>query len=107
VEDPVVVPGDDAVVDVLVLLLLLDLESLAAGFTIVVLFSVFLSAGAAGATVSVFCSQAAKRAAPARMQMYFFIVCVVAQLFGSKLNRTKAGLRPCSNANQSTAAKCA
>src|SRR5882724_1982950 len=29
---------------------------------------------AAGVTVSVFCSQAARRAAPARMQMYFFIV---------------------------------
>jgi len=28
---------------------------------------------AAGATVSVFCSQAASNAAPARMQMYFFI----------------------------------
>jgi hypothetical protein len=28
----------------------------------------------AGATVSVFCSHAAKSAAPARMQMYFFIV---------------------------------
>jgi len=27
----------------------------------------------AGATVSVFCSQAASNAAPARMQMYFFI----------------------------------
>ncbi len=29
---------------------------------------------AAGAAVSVFCSQAARSAAPARMQMYFFIV---------------------------------
>ena len=28
----------------------------------------------AGATVSVFCSHAARSAAPARMQMYFFIV---------------------------------
>src|SRR6266550_8586387 len=28
----------------------------------------------AGVTVSVFCSHAARRAAPARMQMYFFIV---------------------------------
>lgn len=42
------------------------------GFTTVVLVSVFLSA--AGFTVSVFCSQAASKAAvPARMQMYFFI----------------------------------
>ena len=32
---------------------------------------------AAGATVSVFCSQAARRAALARMQMYFFIVAEV------------------------------
>jgi hypothetical protein len=45
------------------------------GFTIVVLFSVFSGAGDAGATVSVFCSQAAKRAALARMQIYFFIGC--------------------------------
>jgi hypothetical protein len=29
---------------------------------------------AAGAAVSVFCSQAASSAAPAKMQMYFFIV---------------------------------
>jgi len=44
------------------------------GFTTVVLLSVFLSAG--GLTVSVFCSQAAsKDAAPAKMQMYFFISC--------------------------------
>lgn len=28
---------------------------------------------AAGVTVSVFCSHAVRRAAPARMQMYFFI----------------------------------
>ncbi len=49
------------------------LEPAGEGFTTVVLFSVFLSAG--GAVDSVFCSQAASRdAAPARMQMYFFIV---------------------------------
>ncbi len=42
------------------------------GFTTVVLFSVLASAG--GVAVSVFCSHAAnKDAAPARMQMYFFI----------------------------------
>jgi hypothetical protein len=29
---------------------------------------------AAGVTFSVFCSQAASNAAPARMQMYFFII---------------------------------
>jgi len=44
------------------------------GFTMVVLFSVFFSAGAAGATVSVFCSHAPKSAALARMQISFFIV---------------------------------
>ena len=43
-----------------------------AGFTTVVLFSVFLSAG--GLTVSVFCSQAPKSAALAKMQINFFIV---------------------------------
>jgi hypothetical protein len=45
----------------------------AGGFTTVVLFS---TAGeAAGATVSVFCSHATRRAALARMQIYFFIGC--------------------------------
>ena len=43
------------------------------GFTTVVLFSVFFSAGA-GATVSVFCSHAPRSAALARMQISFFIV---------------------------------
>ena len=42
------------------------------GFTIVVFVSFFSPAG--GFTVSVFCSQAANNdAAPARVQMYFFI----------------------------------
>lgn len=44
----------------------------AGGFTTVVLFS---AGDAAGATVSVFCSHATSSAAPARMQMYFFIGC--------------------------------
>jgi hypothetical protein len=44
------------------------------GFTTVVLFSVFFSAAAGGATVSVFCSHAPRSAAPARMQINFFIV---------------------------------
>ena len=40
------------------------------------LAAVVLSAGdAAGAAVSVFCSHATSSAAPARMQMYFFIGC--------------------------------
>ena len=45
------------------------------GFTIVVWLSALAGgAPAAGATVSVFCSHAAKSAALARMQMYFFIL---------------------------------
>ena len=47
---------------------------LAGGFTTVVLFSVFFSGGAAGVTVSVFCSHAPRSAALARMQINFFIV---------------------------------
>lgn len=45
------------------------------GFTTVVLFSVVSPGDAAGAAVSVFCSHAARRAALARMQIYFFIDC--------------------------------
>ena len=37
---------------------------------------------AAGATVSVFCSQAASSAAPAKMQMYFFISVVEKRILG-------------------------
>ena len=63
--------GEEPVLTVVFVSVLL--ESAGEGFTTVVLFSVFLSAG--GLVVSVFCSQAAsKEAAPARMQMYFFIV---------------------------------
>lgn len=73
-EDSELVPGVEAVV-VFVVLLVLELECVpppaGEGFTIVVLFSVFFSA--AGVTVSVFCSQAAKSAALAKMQIYFFI----------------------------------
>ena len=67
--------GDEAVLLVLfVVLELLLLFSLPVplGLTTVVLFSVFFSA-AGGLAVSVFCSHAVKSAAPARMQMYFFI----------------------------------
>jgi len=45
----------------------------AGGFTTVVLFSVVSAGEAAGVTVSVFCSHATRRAALARMQIYFFI----------------------------------
>ncbi len=44
------------------------------GFTIVVFVSFLVPGEAPGATVSVFCSQAARSAALARMQMYFFMV---------------------------------
>lgn len=67
-----------------------------AGFTIVVLFSVFLSAGAgevAGATTSVFCSQAPRSAAPAKIQISFFIV-LIASVLGQSLNRSAGMLRP-------------
>ena len=59
-----------AVVVVLVLSELLEVAG--DGLTMVVLF-VSGAGEAAGATVSVFCSQAARSAALARMQMYFFI----------------------------------
>jgi len=50
-------------------------DSVPAGLVVVVVVSVeVVPLGlAAGATVSVFCSQAANSAALARMQMYFFI----------------------------------
>jgi hypothetical protein len=48
--------------------------SVAAGLVSVVAGAVVGAGVAAGVTVSVFCSQAAISAAPARMQMYFFIV---------------------------------
>jgi hypothetical protein len=41
---------------------------------VVVVVVVVVSGLAAGVTVSVFCSHAVKRAAPARMQMIFFIL---------------------------------
>jgi hypothetical protein len=50
-----------------------EVSVVAGGFTTVVLFSVDSAGDAAGATVSVFCSHATRSAAPARMQMYFFI----------------------------------
>ncbi|MEP6936716.1 MAG: hypothetical protein ABI871_01470 [Chthoniobacterales bacterium] len=67
--------GVEAGVDMVFVVELLELDPPPAGdgFTTVVLFSVFLSAGA-GAVLSVFCSHAARSAAPARMQIYFFIV---------------------------------
>jgi protein-S-isoprenylcysteine O-methyltransferase Ste14 len=69
--------GLDAVVVVFVFVFVVSLvfsfTTVEAGLTTVVLFSVFFSAGAAGATVSVFCSHAPRSAAPAKMQINFFI----------------------------------
>jgi len=48
--------------------------SVAAGLVSVAAGAVVGAGVVAGATVSVFCSHAASSAAPARMQMYFFIV---------------------------------
>jgi len=62
------------VVVLIVVLVSVLVDTVGDGFTTVVLVSDFFSAG--GVTVSVFCSHAASRdAAPARMQMYFFISC--------------------------------
>jgi hypothetical protein len=64
--------GDDVVLIVVFVSVLFVVAG--EGFTIVVFVSFFSPAG--GFTVSVFCSQAAnKDAAPARMQMCFFISC--------------------------------
>ena len=71
------VPGVEVaaglVVVVLVLSEVLDDPPAGEGFTMVV-FDWSGAGEAAGATVSVFCSQAASSAALARMQMYFFIM---------------------------------
>jgi hypothetical protein len=49
----------------------------AAGLVVSVVVGGLVAAGvAAGSVVSVFCSHAARSVAPARMQMYFFIVLV-------------------------------
>ena len=62
--------GDDEVLIVVFVSVLLVVAG--DGFTIVVLLSFFSPDG--GFTVSVFCSQAASKAAvPTRTQMYFFI----------------------------------
>ncbi len=84
-------PGEEAVV---VMLLDEDEEPPAGdGFTTVVLFSVFLSAG--GLVVSVFCSQAASNAAPARMQIIFFIGLRWMPNVGYPRNRRKKAFRSC------------
>ena len=67
------VVGAGVAIVVVVVLVSVELEVAGDGLTMVVLFSVFSAGEAAGATVSVFCSHAARSAALARMQMYFFI----------------------------------
>ena len=61
-------PGEDVVLIVVFDSVLLEVAG--EGLTMVVLLS-FFSAG--GVTVVSFCSQATSRAAPARIQIYFFI----------------------------------
>ena len=58
-----------------------------AGLVVSVVVGGLVAAGlAAGSVVSVFCSHAARSAAPARMQMYFFIV-----VMGSKVVQSTNG----------------
>jgi len=61
---------------VVVVVFVVSFFSVAGGFTTVVFFSTFFSGAGefAGATTSVFCSQAPRSAAPAKMQSNFFIV---------------------------------
>ena len=81
--------GEDVVLIVVFVSVLLAGE----GFTTVVLVSFFSPPG--GFTVSVFCSQAASNdAAPARMQMYFFISCRWKTQCGSFHIRRKGPFRP-------------
>jgi predicted RNA-binding protein with TRAM domain len=71
-------PAGEAVVVVLVLVLVLECECVPPagdGFTMVVLFSVFVAGEAPGATVSTRCSHAPRSAALASMQIIFFMVC--------------------------------
>jgi hypothetical protein len=89
--------GVEAVVVLVVVLVSFVFSVVAGGFTTVVLFSVFFSAGeAAGVvTVSVFCSHAAKSAAPAKMQNSFFIIVNWLPMLGQNLNRRRSRLRSC------------
>jgi len=77
--------GTFVIVFVVVVFSFAPVSDLAGGFTIVVLFSVFFSAGAAaGVTVSVFCSHAPRSAALAKMQINFFIVLIGLSVLGTK-----------------------
>jgi hypothetical protein len=65
--------GDVPVLTVVLVSVFSVVAGEAEGFTTVVLFSVLFSAGGL-VVVSDFCSHAASKAAPARMQMYFFMI---------------------------------
>ena len=97
VEDELLVPGDEVVV--LVLVELLELEEPLAGEASLSLTTVvlLLPLPLGGLFVSDFCSQAANKAAPARMQMSFFIMLIwnAKPIVGQWLNRGKQTLRPC------------
>jgi hypothetical protein len=58
-------------------------DSVPPGLVVVVVSDEVVPLGlAVGVTVSVFCSQAASSAAPAKMQMYFFISVVEKPILG-------------------------
>ncbi len=105
VEDSALIEVFDAGVDIVLTVVLVSFSFTVslppAGFTIVVLFSVFLSGGF-GATVSVFCSQAPRSIALASMQMIFFIVVVCWPIMGQSLNRSKVSFRPCAKSDFAT-----
>jgi hypothetical protein len=75
VSEVLLLPGDE--VPFVVLLLLLELEPPPAGegLTMVVLLSAFAPGEAPGVAVSTRCSQDARSAALAMMQIYLIIVC--------------------------------
>jgi len=75
--DSVVAGGDSVAAAGLVSVAAAGLVSVAAAGLLALAAGGLVAAGvAAGSVVSVFCSHAARSAAPARMQMYFFIVLV-------------------------------
>ena len=101
--------ASDGEVPIVVFVFVVVVPVAGVGFTIVVLVSVFVPGDAAvGATVSVLCSQAARSAALARMQIYFFIIRMGWAQFGLKLNRTDGGVWPCpsGSARQLASRRC-
>ena len=74
--------GEELVLTVVFVSVLL--EAAGDSFTTVVLFSVFFSPPGGLATVVSFCSHPVSNAAPASMQMYFFMICLWETQCGSK-----------------------